>query len=109
MSSSRRPTTSWGSSRAVDPLVHEMSAPFGLRALRSVPNPDVRDRTRMILNIALVVLAFAVPLVWVKANYDVYDIPGNLMEPNIDAITYLAAGERLNDGHDLYKLQAGDR
>ena len=26
-----------------------------------------------------------------------------------DAITYLAAGERLNDGHLLYALQAGDR
>ncbi len=26
-----------------------------------------------------------------------------------DAITYLAAGERLNAGHDLYALVAGDR
>jgi hypothetical protein len=31
------------------------------------------------------------------------------MEPFTDVTTYLAAGERLNAGHDLYRLQPGDR
>jgi Glycosyltransferase family 87 len=35
--------------------------------------------------------------------------PGDPVEPFSDAITYLAAGERLNAGHDLYRLVPGDR
>jgi hypothetical protein len=38
-----------------------------------------------------------------------YDRPGNALDPYTDAITYLAAGERLNAGHDLYRLAPGDR
>ena len=36
-------------------------------------------------------------------------LTGLLTQVGYDAITYLAAGERLNDGHLLYALQAGDR
>jgi hypothetical protein len=36
-------------------------------------------------------------------------VPGDPVEPFSDAITYLAAGERLNAGHDLYRLVPGDR
>jgi hypothetical protein len=57
----------------------------------------------------MLVLAIGVPLMWVRANFIVYDLPGNLMEPFTDATTYLAAGERLNAGHDLYELGPGDR
>ncbi|HEX5823664.1 MAG TPA: glycosyltransferase 87 family protein, partial [Candidatus Limnocylindrales bacterium] len=35
--------------------------------------------------------------------------PASLSVPFTDAITYLAAGERLNAGHDLYRLVDGDR
>jgi hypothetical protein len=35
--------------------------------------------------------------------------PTDVVEPFSDAITYLAAGERLNAGHDLYRLGPGDR
>lgn len=38
-----------------------------------------------------------------------YDRPGNALDPYTDAITYLAAGERLNAGHELYRLAPGDR
>src|SRR4029078_7878141 len=37
-----------------------------------------------------------------------FAIPGHL-EPVSDTQTYLAAGERLNAGHDLYRLRPGDR
>lgn len=35
--------------------------------------------------------------------------PGSELRPFTDAWTYLAAGERLNDGHPLYRLGLGDR
>ena len=47
--------------------------------------------------VALVLLAL---LVWTRAQ---------MGSQPADAITYLAAGERLNAGHALYALQAGDR
>lgn len=62
-----------------------------------------------LLNVLLLVIAVGAPLAWARANFLVYDLPGNLMDPFTDATTYLAAGERLNQGHDLYRLQPGDR
>jgi hypothetical protein len=72
-------------------------------------NPPIRPTTRLVLNIALVVFVVATALTWTYENISYYNAPGNLMEPFTDATTYLAAGERLNAGHDLYKLQSGDR
>ena len=72
-------------------------------------NPPVSPRIRVVLNVMLVGLVVATALLWVNANFDVYNKPDNAMEPFIDATTYLAAGERLNAGHDLYRLQPGDR
>src|SRR3954451_3473833 len=66
-------------------------------------------RFRRIVNVFLLLLAVGTPLLWARANFDVYNLPGNLMDPFTDATTYLAAGERLNAGHDLYKLGPGDR
>jgi hypothetical protein len=40
----------------------------------------------------------------------VWGVPdADLLDPFNDANTYRAAGERLNDGHQLYALEAGDR
>ena len=72
-------------------------------------NRPVSPGIRVVLNVMLVGLVVATALLWVNANFDVYNKPDNAMEPFIDATTYLAAGERLNAGHDLYRLQPGDR
>jgi hypothetical protein len=65
--------------------------------------------TRLVLNVVLLAMVIITPLVWTRMNFIVYNEPDNLMEPFTDATTYLAAGERLNAGHDLYRLTAGDR
>ncbi|MBA2381077.1 MAG: DUF2029 domain-containing protein [Chloroflexi bacterium] len=70
---------------------------------------ELRPASRRLLNLMLLVIAVGVPLLWARANFIVYDLPGNLMEPFTDATTYLAAGERLNVGHELYRLEPGDR
>jgi hypothetical protein len=57
-----------------------------------------------LLVIALLPAAF-MTLGYLKAMAD----PNDAVEPFSDAITYLAAGERLNAGHDLYRLGPGDR
>jgi len=80
-----------------------------LRAAFATANRPVSPRARRMLNAALVALAIGIPLVWVYENFAVYNAPGNLMDPFTDATTYLAAGERLNAGHDLYRLGPGDR
>jgi Glycosyltransferase family 87 len=87
-------------------LVRSMpdSRSVNIRASRSV-NPF----TRMVLNVMLVGLVVVTTLLWTNANISYYNTPENLMDPFTDATTYLAAGERLNAGHDLYRLQPGDR
>ena len=53
----------------------------------------------IVLSIALL-MAFTVMAAWREDAY---------LDPFTDATTYLAAGERLNAGHDLYRLGPGDR
>jgi hypothetical protein len=72
-------------------------------------NQPVSPLTRVVLNVVLLAMVVITPLVWTRLNFEVYDAPDNLMDPFTDATTYLAAGERLNAGHDLYRLEAGDR
>ena len=76
---------------------------------RRVPLRKGSTRIRRMLDVLMLVIAIGAPLWWVRANFEVYDQPGNLMDPFTDATSYLAAGERLNAGHDLYRLQPGDR
>jgi Glycosyltransferase family 87 len=56
------------------------------------------------LLIAVYCIARALPVI------HAWDVtPGIGVDPFTDSITYLAAGERLNAGHDLYRLGPGDR
>ena len=71
-------------------------------ARRSSIRPmDAAARQRL-LSVALVAIAFGLLAVTLAVYFTRGFIPG-------DAITYLAAGERLNAGHPLYALQPGDR
>lgn len=79
------------------------------RLFGAIPNPPVDGRVRRWINGALIGLAIATVLIWAFANIAYYNEPDNGIEPFTDAQTYLAAGERLNAGHDLYRLQPGDR
>jgi Glycosyltransferase family 87 len=57
----------------------------------------------------LLVVAVLPALLMTRGYLDAMSSPGDPVEPFSDAITYLAAGERLNAGHDLYRLVPGDR
>ena len=72
-------------------------------------NRPLDPLSRVVLNVVLVGLVVAASLLWVNANFSFYNAPDNAMEPFTDVTTYLAAGERLNAGHDLYRLGPGDR
>jgi hypothetical protein len=76
--------------------------------LRRFPNPPLHPATRRLLNALLVALVVGTALAWTAANITVYNAPNNLMEPFTDAMTYRAAGDRLNIGHELYRLVPGD-
>lgn len=80
-----------------------------MKTIEHVPNPAPSRAARIVLNVALLAIVFVTPLLWVQANFSYYNTPDNLMDPYTDATTYLAAGERLNAGHDLYRLGPGDR
>lgn len=70
--------------------------------------PTLSRRGMWIVRILLIVAA-TVPAIGNARGYvDMFVIPGNI-EPFDDATTYLAAGERLNAGHELYALHPGDR
>jgi hypothetical protein len=70
--------------------------------VRSRPN-----RTSAVITVLLLVIALGVPLA--VARQYLLPFAANHVMAFPDATTYLAAGERLNAGHDLFKLQAGDR
>lgn len=58
---------------------------------------------------SLLILAIA-PSIFIATTYlENFSSPGSTIRPFTDANTYLAAGERLNAGHDLYRLSPGDR
>jgi Glycosyltransferase family 87 len=66
----------------------------------------VRARSRLVL----VCVGCALPILWAWQVLLVWNIPDeDLQDPWGDAVTYLAAGERLNDGHALYSLSVVDR
>jgi hypothetical protein len=70
--------------------------------------PTLSPRGLTTIKVLLIILA-VMPALWNTRGYlDMFGIPGNI-EPFDDATTYLAAGERLNAGHELYSLQPGDR
>lgn len=54
-------------------------------------------------------VAAALPVVFAIQILVSMQAPGAWVHPFTDANTYLAAGERLNAGHDLYRLMPGDR
>src|SRR5687767_10188966 len=64
---------------------------------------------RRVIRALLLVLALGTPLAFARAHFIDFDGPGNRLDAFTDANTYLAAGERLNAGHDLYRLRPGDR
>jgi hypothetical protein len=76
--------------------------------LGALPNRPVSPNVRRLLNLLLIGLVLGTALAWAGANFSVYNEPGNLMEPFTDAMTYRAAGDRLNIGHELYRLVPGD-
>jgi len=59
---------------------------------------------------AMALLVCGMALLFAREMLLVWGAPdADLLDPFNDANTYRAAGERLNDGHQLYALQAGDR
>jgi hypothetical protein len=67
----------------------------------------VTARGRVIIRVLLVLVALGPPLVHARAFINMFALPGNI-EVFTDALTYQRAGDRLNAGHDLYRLQEGD-
>lgn len=58
--------------------------------------------------VLLVVLTLAPALVIAALFLQAFSADGSPQRPFTDALTYLAAGDRLNIGHDLYRLRPGD-
>lgn len=77
----------------------------GARAIDRVGEGPARRVIRRTLVLVPAVLAVAVALTYLAA----FNLPHSYYRPFTDANTYLAAGERLNAGHELYALQPGDR
>jgi hypothetical protein len=71
-------------------------------AARRLWIPSKRSALALVACVLPVLWAWQVLLVWNEPDED-------LQDPWGDAVTYLAAGERLNDGHALYELGANDR
>jgi hypothetical protein len=62
-----------------------------------------------VIDALLLTIALLPSLLMARGYLIAMAVPGDPVEPFSDAITYLAAGERLNAGHDLYRLAPGDR
>ncbi len=62
------------------------------------------------VRLTLAVISCVLPVLWAWQVLLVWNIPDDdLQDPWGDALTYLAAGERLNDSHLLYAWTSGDR
>src|SRR5258708_7149291 len=92
-----------------------MTAPAGDRQDRNgrgllarLKLPALSRRGVWMVRILLILLVTLPAIGNTRGYLDMCGIPGNI-EPFDDATTYLAGGERLNAGHDLYKLAPGDR
>lgn len=78
--------------------------------MRSIGGPSlssypVRTRARVIVASTPCCLSIFVAMLYLQVMAG----PSSSSPPFTDAITYLAAGERLNAGRDLYTLHPGDR
>ena len=69
----------------------------------------VTPRVRLTLRLCLVVLSLLPSMLMAKAYLTTFSHSDTGPGPFADALTYLAAGERLNVGHDLYTFGPGDR
>jgi hypothetical protein len=63
---------------------------------------------RVLFRFALIVIALAPSLIIAGIFLQAFGRPDSPQRPFTDAWTYLAAGDRLNLGHDLYRLRPGD-
>src|SRR5439155_11259736 len=71
---------------------------------------DVIDGRQWMMFRAALALVPCVVAIWFASLYfREFSSPSSYYPPFTDANTYLAAGERLNSGHELYILQLGDR
>jgi len=65
-------------------------------------------RGRAIVRALLILVAIGPALIYGRAFVTSFAEPGDI-QLFADVLTYQAAGERLNAGHELYRLQEGDR
>src|SRR5258708_23774685 len=65
-------------------------------------------RGRAIVRTLLILVALGPALIYARAFVTTFAEPGDI-QLFADVLTYQAAGERLNAGHELYRLQEGDR
>jgi len=63
----------------------------------------------MMFRAALALVPCVVAIWFASLYFREFSSPSSYYPPFTDANTYLAAGERLNSGHELYILQLGDR
>lgn len=77
--------------------------------MTSLMSASIRPRTRQMLNALLLAFVTGAALFWFWAYLEGSNIDANRPQLFSDATRYLAAGERLNAGHDLYALGPGDR
>ena len=64
---------------------------------------------RLTVRILVVIISLLPSLLMAKAYLTTFSTASEGPGPFADAVTYLAAGERLNAGHDLYRFGPGDR
>ena len=69
----------------------------------------LHPRTRGVLNGVLLAFVLGASLLWFLAYLEASKMGTDRPQLFNDGYTYLAAAERLNAGHELYRLQPGDR
>lgn len=68
-----------------------------------------RRPTIRLLRFGLAAVPCMLAILFARVYLIGFSDPASYYRPFTDAVTYLAAGERLNAGHDLYRLVPGDR